>query len=246
MPESTTRGIILAGGSGTRLHPLTKIVCKQLLPVYDKPMIYYPLSVLMLGGIREALIISTPKDLPQFRALFGDGSQFGLRIDYAEQPSPDGIAQAFLIGADFIADAARTCLILGDNLFYGRLDFFRNALQIDDGGCVFGYRVRDPERFGVPEIDGDRIVRIEEKPKKPKSQYAVTGVYMYDETVFDKIKTLDRSARGELEITDVNNMYIEENTMTWAKLEGWWTDAGTIDSLRRATNLVAETGANNT
>src|SRR5438477_13129135 len=200
--------ILLAGGAGTRLFPLTKIVCKQLLPIYDKPMICYPLATLMLGGLREILIITTPKDLPMLRDYLGDGEQLGIRIEYAEQPKPEGIAQAFLIGAKFIGDAGAS-LILGDNIFYGKLDFYRHALAIERGACIFGYQVRDPQRYGVVEFDTQgKAISLEEKPKQPKSHFAVPGLYVYDERVVDLCQTLRPSARGELEITDLNLLYL--------------------------------------
>src|SRR5436853_4327634 len=207
------KAIILAGGAGTRLYPLTKIVCKQLLPVYDKPMICYPLATLMLGGLRDILIISTPKDLPMIRDFLGDGAQLGIKLQYAEQPAPKGIAQAFLIGSKFIDDSG-ACLILGDNIFYGKLDFFREALAIKEGACIFGYQVRDPERYGVVEFDPDgRVLSLEEKPKSPKTQFAVPGLYVYDSRVVDLCKSLKPSARGELEITDLNLLYLKEGAL---------------------------------
>jgi glucose-1-phosphate thymidylyltransferase len=235
------KAIILAGGAGTRLYPLTKIVCKQLLPVYDKPMICYPLATLMLGGLREILIISTPKDLPMLRDFLGDGSQLGLRLEYAEQPKPNGIAQAFLIGADFIGNdgAAR---LLGDNIFYGKLDFFRRALAIEQGACIFGYQVRDPERYGVVEFGPDgRAISLEEKPKAPKSQYAVPGLYVYDNQVVEFCRSLRPSPRGELEITDLNLIYLRENSLH-VRLLGRgmaWLDTGTQTSLLEAANYIA-------
>lgn len=235
------KGIILAGGAGTRLYPLTQIVCKQLLPVYDKPMIYYPLSTLMLGGIRDILIISTPKDLPMFRTLFGDGSRLGLSVQFAEQPKPEGIAQAFLIGADFLGDAGVT-LALGDNIFYGKLDFFREALEIKTGGCIFGYSVRNPERYGVIEFDRDgRAISLEEKPKNPKSNFAVPGLYIYDNTVVDICRALKPSERGELEITDVNLAYLRLGRLQ-VKVLGRgiaWLDTGTHESLLDAGEYIA-------
>jgi glucose-1-phosphate thymidylyltransferase len=235
------KGIILAGGAGTRLHPLTRVACKQLLPVYDKPMIYYPLATLMLGGLRDVLIISTPKDLPNFRNLFGDGSHLGMRIEYAEQEKPNGIAQAFIIGEQFLAGAP-SCLILGDNIFYGNLDFFREALQLAEGAYIFGYEVRDPERYGVVEFAPDgRVLSIEEKPKEPKSRFAVPGLYVYDSDVVDVCRNLKPSARGELEITDVNRVYLGRGNLR-VKMLGRgmaWLDTGTQTSLLEAANYIA-------
>lgn len=235
------KAIILAGGAGTRLYPLTRIVCKQLLPVYDKPMICYPLATLMLGGLREILIISTPKDLPMLRDFLGDGSQLGIRLEYAEQPEPKGIAQAFLIAEQFIGEDG-VALILGDNIFYGNLDFFRQALAIKEGACIFGYQVRDPERYGVVEFGPDgRAISLEEKPKKPKSQYAVPGLYVYDARVVEYCKTLQPSARGELEITDLNLLYLRQNSLH-VRLLGRgmaWLDTGTQTSLLEAGNYIA-------
>ena len=238
---TTHKGILLAGGAGTRLDPLTRIVCKQLLPIYDKPMIYYPLSVLMLGGIREILIISTPKDLPMFRLLFGDGSRLGLDIHYAEQPKPEGIAQAFLIGADFLAgDGA--ALMLGDNIFHGKLDFFRAALERPTGATIFACPVRDPERYGVIEFDADgRAVSIEEKPQNPRSHFAVPGLYVYDQQIVDVARHLKPSPRGELEITDVNREYLNRHKLFVEPLGRGvaWLDTGTPDSLMEAGNYIA-------
>ena len=235
------KAIILAGGAGSRLFPLTKIVCKQLLPVYDKPMICYPLATLMLGGLRDVLIISTPKDCPMLRDYLGDGSQLGIRIEYAEQLKPNGIAEAFLIGEKFIGNSG-ACLILGDNIFYGKLDFFRQALAIKKGACIFGYQVRDPDRYGVVEFDGNgRVLSLEEKPKKPKTQFAVPGLYVYDGQVVDLCKTLKPSARGELEITDLNLLYLKRNELH-VKLLGRgmaWLDTGTQTSLLEAGNYIA-------
>ncbi|MBA2430627.1 MAG: glucose-1-phosphate thymidylyltransferase RfbA [Chthoniobacterales bacterium] len=235
------KAILLAGGAGTRLYPLTKIVCKQLLPVYDKPMICYPLATLMLGGLREVLIISTPKDLPMLEDYLGDGSQLGIRIAYAEQPKPEGIAQAFLIGADFLAGAGAS-LILGDNIFYGKLDFYRAALAVEQGACVFGYQVRDPERYGVVEFNAEgRAISLEEKPKNPKSHHAVPGLYVYDERVVEFCRALRPSARGELEITDLNMMYLERGELSVKLLSRGmaWLDTGTQTSLLEASNYIA-------
>ncbi|MDP9254612.1 MAG: glucose-1-phosphate thymidylyltransferase RfbA [Verrucomicrobiota bacterium] len=235
------RAILLAGGAGTRLFPLTQIVCKQLLPVYDKPMICYPLATLMLGGLREVLIISTPKDLPMLEDFLGDGSRLGIRIEYAPQPKPAGIAQAFLIGADFVGDAGAS-LILGDNIFYGKLDFYREALAIERGGCIFGYQVRDPQRYGVVEFGPDgRALSLEEKPKKPKSHFAVPGLYVYDERVLEFCRSLRPSSRGELEITDLNLIYLQQNELHVRLLSRGmaWLDTGTQTSLLEAGNYIA-------
>lgn len=237
------KGIILAGGSGTRLYPATKSISKQIIPVYDKPMIYYPLSVLMLAGIREVLIISTPYDLPLYKRLFGDGSELGLSFSYAEQPSPDGLAQAFIIGEEFISDSP-VCLILGDNIFYG-FDFskiLREAHSLTTGAMVFGYYVNDPERYGVVEFDkAGKVLSLEEKPSHPKSNYAVTGLYFYGNDAAQKAKSLKPSPRGELEITDLNRLYLNEENLQ-VKLLGRgmaWLDTGTHDSLLQASNFIS-------
>jgi glucose-1-phosphate thymidylyltransferase len=237
------KGIILAGGSGTRLYPITSSISKQMLPVYDKPMIYYPLSVLMLAGIRDILIISTPRDLPAFKNLLGEGKSLGLNFSYREQPAPDGLAQAFIIGEEFISDQP-VCMILGDNIFYGHGfgDALLKTAELTKGACVFGYYVTDPERYGVVEFDKNKkVLSIEEKPLQPKSNFAVTGLYFYDNSVVKKAKSLKPSARGELEITDLNRVYLEEGTLE-IKLMGRgmaWLDTGTYESLLQAANFIA-------
>lgn len=238
----STKGIILAGGSGTRLHPLTHVSSKQLLPVYDKPMIYYPLSVLMLAGIRDILIITTPHDAPQFRHLLGDGSQWGMSLSYAEQPKPEGLAQAFIIGRDFVGNDP-VCLILGDNIFYGHglTDSLKRAARQTEGATVFGYWVNDPERYGVAEFNAEgQVIGLVEKPPEPRSNYAVTGLYFYDNQVLEMARTLKPSPRGELEITDINSLYLHQQQLRLEKLGRGiaWLDTGTHDSLLKAANFI--------
>ena len=245
LEEHGMKGVVLAGGLGTRLDPLTRITNKHLLPVYDKPMIYYPIETLVNAGISDILIVTGSQNAGDFLRLLGNGKDFGLKhINYTYQEGEGGIAEALGL-AEHFSDGQKICVVLGDNLIEGNIVGAAQAFRDQEGGArILLKEVPDAERFGVAEIQGDRIMAIEEKPGRPKSNYAVTGIYMYDATVFDKINTLEPSRRGELEITDVNNLYIREGTMTFSMLEGWWTDAGTIDSLQRASTLVAETGAN--
>lgn len=241
MTSTLRKGIILAGGSGSRLHPATKVVCKQLLPIYDKPMIYYPLSTLMLLGITDILVISTPEDTPRFEALLGGGAELGLHFSYKVQSQPRGIAEALLLGAEFIGSDP-VALILGDNIFYGAYDFFRRARDFDGGAVVFGYYVRDPQRYGVVTFDASgRAVAIDEKPHQPKSNYAVTGLYLYDAKAVEIARSLRPSARGELEITDVNNAYLREGQLQVVKLGRGiaWLDTGTCDSMLEASEFIA-------
>jgi glucose-1-phosphate thymidylyltransferase len=247
MMNPSMKGVVLAGGTGSRLYPLTRVTNKHLLPIYDRPMVYYPIQTLVNAGIREILLVTGGRNAGDFLRLLGNGSDFGLRhINYTYQEGEGGIADALRL-AEHFADGQPICVVLGDNIIENNIvDAYQKFIKEPRGGHIILKEVPDPERFGVPVLDGTRIVRIEEKPKHPKSPYAVTGIYMYDATVFERIRKLQPSARGEFEITDINNQYVEDGCLSYSVLEGWWTDAGTFESLLRASNLVARGGANKT